>query len=54
MADMEVEMYCHDYHHYSRILSQLTEEFSDIIIKVQTAIMGESHISPGQMMIFDE
>ncbi|MBR9699072.1 Lrp/AsnC family transcriptional regulator [Candidatus Woesearchaeota archaeon] len=51
--DIELEIMCKTYLEYNEIISKLTEEFSDIINKVETAIMGEDYVFPAQRTIFD-
>lgn len=51
--DIELEIMCQNYNEYNKIISNLTEKFSDIITKVETAIMGEDYIFPAKKMIFE-
>ncbi len=51
--DIELEIMCESYHQYNEIISALTQEFPDIISKVETAIMGEDYAFPAQKMIFE-
>ncbi|MCF7865947.1 Lrp/AsnC family transcriptional regulator [Candidatus Woesearchaeota archaeon] len=52
--DVELEIMCDNYLEYNKIISNLTEEFSDIINKVETAIMYEDHVFPSKKLIFEE
>ncbi len=52
--DIELEIMCDSYHEYLEIISKLTQEFSEIINKVETAIMGEDYIFPAKKMIFED
>ncbi len=52
--DIELEIMCESYQDYNKILSKLTEEFSDIIRKVETAIMSEDYIFPAKELIFEK
>lgn len=51
--DIELETMCGSYTQYNEIISGLTNEFSDIISKVETAIMGEDYLFPAEKMIFE-
>jgi DNA-binding Lrp family transcriptional regulator len=51
--DIELEIMVKDYLEYNEIISELTEEFSDIISKVETAIMSEDYVFPAKKMIFE-
>lgn len=51
--DIELEIMCESYHQYNQIISALTLEFSEIISKVETAIMSEDYVFPAQKMIFE-
>jgi Lrp/AsnC family transcriptional regulator for asnA, asnC and gidA len=51
--DIELETMCLSYEEYNRIMSNLTEEFSGIIKKVETAIIGEDYVFPSKRMIFE-
>jgi DNA-binding Lrp family transcriptional regulator len=51
--DIELEIMCENYHKYNEIISKLTEQFSDIINKTETAIMSEDHVFPSQKLIFE-
>lgn len=52
--DIELEIMCESYHQYNEIISALTQEFSEIISKVETAIMSEDYIFPAEKMIFED
>ncbi len=52
--DVELESMCENYQEYNDIISELTKEFSSIIQKVETAIMGEDYVFPAQRMIFED
>ena len=52
--DIELEIMCESYHQYNQIISALTLEFSEVISKVETAIMGEDYAFPAQKMIFED
>jgi DNA-binding Lrp family transcriptional regulator len=52
--DVELETMCDSYLDYNDIISNLTKEFSDIISKVETAIMGEDYVFPAEKMIFED
>lgn len=51
--DIELEILCESYNQYNTIISQLTEEFSTTINKVETAIMSEDYVFPSQKMVFE-
>ncbi|MFC1685534.1 Lrp/AsnC family transcriptional regulator [Nanoarchaeota archaeon] len=51
--DIELEIMSESYHDYLEIISDLTKEFSKVINKVETAIMGEDHLFPAKKMIFE-
>lgn len=51
--DIELEIMCESYLDYNEIISNLTKEFSEIINKVETAIMGEDYVFPANKMIFE-
>ncbi len=50
--DIELEIMCESYHQYNQIISALTQEFSEIISKVETAIMSEDYVFPAEKMIY--
>lgn len=52
--DVELEIMCNNYLEYNKIISNLTEEFSEIINKVETAIMSEDYVFPADKMIFED
>lgn len=51
--DFELEIVCKSYHEYNKIISNLTKDFSDIINKVDTAIMSEDYVFPTKKMVFE-
>lgn len=51
--DIELEIMCESYHDYLDIISNLTQEFSEIINKVETAILAEDHVFPAKELIFE-
>jgi DNA-binding Lrp family transcriptional regulator len=51
--DVELEIMCEGYKEYNEIISKLTEKFSEIIKKVDTAIMNEDSVFPAKKMIFE-
>lgn len=51
--DIELEIMCESYHQYNQIISALTQDFSEVISKVETAIMSEDYIFPAEKMIFE-
>jgi DNA-binding Lrp family transcriptional regulator len=51
--DFELEIMCDSYHDYINIINNLTKEFSDIINKVETAIMGEDYVFPAKRLVFE-
>lgn len=51
--DIELEIMCESYHDYNHIIADITQEFSTIINKVETAIMGEDYIFPSDTLIFE-
>jgi Lrp/AsnC family leucine-responsive transcriptional regulator len=51
--DIELETICEDYKQYNEIINNLTQEFSSIIINVETAIMSENYIFPAEKMVFE-
>ncbi len=51
--DIELEIMCESYADYNKIISNLTQEFSTVISKVETAIMGEDYVFPAQKMVFE-
>lgn len=51
--DIELEIMCESYHEYIGIINEVTEKFSDIINKVDTAIMSEDYVFPSNKLIFE-
>ncbi len=51
--DIELEIMCESYLDYNEIISNLTKEFSAVINKVETAIMGEDYVFPADKMVFE-
>ncbi|MFP4568215.1 MAG: Lrp/AsnC family transcriptional regulator [Candidatus Woesearchaeota archaeon] len=51
--DIELEIMCESYHEYNEIMNELTQKFSEIINKVDTAIMSEDYVFPSQKLIFE-
>jgi DNA-binding Lrp family transcriptional regulator len=51
--DIELEVMCESYKEYNNVLSSLSEEFSSIISKTETAIMGENYLFPSKKFIFE-
>lgn len=51
--DVELEVMCDNYLQYNEIVSDLTKEFSNIIQKTETAIIGEDYVFPAKKMIFE-
>ena len=51
--DIELEIMCKSYHEYNEIIVDLTREFSNVVNKVETAIMGEDYVFPAKQMIFE-
>jgi len=51
--DIELEIMCESYLEYNKIISNLTKEFSEIINKVETAIISEDYVFPSKQMIFE-
>ena len=51
--DLELEIFCKGYKEYNKIISGLTEKFSNIIKKVETAIQGEDYIFPARNFVFE-
>ena len=51
--DIELEIMCENYEEYNLIISELTEKFSNIINKVETAIMSEDYVFPSDKMVFE-
>ncbi len=51
--DVELEIMCENYLDYNKIISELTQEFANIIQKVETAIMHEDYLFPAKEMIFE-
>ena len=51
--DIELEIMCENYEKYNKIISGLTENFSTIIKKVETAIMGEDYVFPSKKLVFE-
>lgn len=52
--DMELEIMCDHYVDYNRIITDLTQEFCEIISKVETAIITEDYVFPATKMIFED
>jgi len=52
--DIELEMMCDYYQEYNQIICDLTQEFSGIINKVETAIISEDYVFPASKMIFED
>ncbi|MCF7871442.1 AsnC family transcriptional regulator [Candidatus Woesearchaeota archaeon] len=50
--DVELEIMCENYLEYNQIISELTQEFAEVINKIETAIMHEDHIFPSKKIIF--
>ena len=44
--DIELDVMCENYSQYNQVISNLTEKFSDIIYKTETAILSEDHVCP--------
>ena len=44
---------CESYHEYNKIIFDLSEEFSSILTKVDTAIMSEDYVYPCEKLIFE-
>lgn len=51
--DIELETMCSSYKEYNNIISQLSADFSDILIKTETAIMGEDYVFPSKKLVFE-
>jgi len=51
--DVELEIMAENYLHYNKILDNLTREFSGIITKTETAIMGEDYVYPAKKIILE-
>jgi len=51
--DIELEIMCENYLEYNSTISELTKEFSGIINKTETAIMGEDYVWPSNKIIFE-
>ena len=51
--DIELEIMCENYLDYNDIISNLTKEFSTVINKVETAIMGKDYVFPADKMVFE-
>lgn len=51
--DLELEIMCNGFNEYNKIISELTENFSNSIQKVETAIMYEDRIFPSEKLIFE-
>ena len=51
--DIELEIMCENYEKYNNIISELTEKFSNIIKKVETAIMSEDYVFPSKKLVFE-
>ncbi|MGV8151075.1 MAG: winged helix-turn-helix transcriptional regulator [Candidatus Woesearchaeota archaeon] len=52
--DIELEILCNNYQEYIELISKLTHEFSNIVQKIETAIMSEDYIFPSEKMIFED
>ncbi len=52
--DIELESRCENYQEYNALIAELSQEFSNIIQKVETAIISEDYIFPAQKMIFED
>lgn len=51
--DIELEVMCDSYLDYNKIISDLTKEFSNIISKVETAIMSEDYVFPAEKLVLE-
>lgn len=51
--DIELEIICEGFTEYNKIISSLTRKFSNVINKVETAIMGEDYVFPADKLIFE-
>lgn len=51
--DIELEVMCSSYAQYNETIAKLTSQFSHIIKKVETAIVSQDYVFPGQNFIFD-
>jgi Lrp/AsnC family transcriptional regulator, leucine-responsive regulatory protein len=51
--DVELEIMAENYLHYNQILDELTREFSSIITKTETAIMGEDYVYPAKHILLE-
>jgi len=51
--DVELEIMCENYLDYNKIIANLTKEFSNIIQKVETAIMEKDYVFPAEQLIFE-
>jgi len=51
--DIELETICTSYAEYNKIISNLTKEFAHITRRVETSIMGEDYVFPGEKMVFE-
>ncbi len=52
--DIELETICENYQEYNTLIAELTKEFSNIIQKVETAILSEDYVFPAEKMIFED
>jgi len=51
--DIELEIFCKSYQEYNLLINNLKKEFSDIIRKVDTAIINENYVFPaGEIKIY--
>lgn len=51
--DIELEVMCRNYKEYNKVISELTEKFSNIIRKVETTIIGENYVFPSKRIVYE-
>jgi DNA-binding Lrp family transcriptional regulator len=51
--DIELEIMCNGYKEYNLILNKVTEEFSNIINKVETSIIIKDYTFPAKQLVFE-
>lgn len=51
--DIELEIMVKSHQEYNKIIDDVKEEFSEIIVDVESAIMSEDYVFPAEKMIFE-
>jgi len=51
--DIELEILCKNYKEYNKVISELTQKFSEAINKIETAIISKDYVFPSNEKIFE-